>query len=205
MQFANPFSRKEREHRNLLAPDGSLRVAEVKPTARTVRREPQRRSSHVLAWLLAVGVGAAIAMVAVVSMQDPRTLGTQIDDTVARFRNAGDEATKTVADSQNAAADASRNAIDGVGTAIDDAGITTKVKAALAVDPALSAARIEVHTDNGIVRLEGPAPDAAAKARASVLAAAPQGTRGVDNRLALPQPGNVVAAAAVPVPEPAKR
>jgi osmotically-inducible protein OsmY len=50
-----------------------------------------------------------------------------------------------------------------------------------------------VTTTQGIVRLEGPAPNATAKERATVLAGAPEGVRGVDNRLALPQPGQVVA------------
>ncbi|MFG6433417.1 BON domain-containing protein [Roseateles sp. LYH14W] len=187
------FFAKEREPRSLIAPDGSLRVAETRPGARVVTPGPQRRTG-VLAWLLALGVGAAIAVVAIVTMQDSRSLGTQVDDAVARVKNMGDQAGQTVADSQSAAAEASRTALDGVATAIDDTGISAKVKAALAVDPALSASRIEVQTANGVVRLEGPAPDEAAKARATMLAAAPDGVRSVDNRLVLPQPGNVVAA-----------
>ena len=196
MQFRNPFSRKTREPRSLIAPDGSLRVPEGAPRPHkvVVVTEPRRRS-HALAWLLALGAGAAIALVAVTAMQDPRSVGTQLDQAVSNVKDVGNQATQTVAETPNVAADVSRKALTGVGAAIDDAGITTKVKAALAVDPALSAARIEVHTDNGIVRLDGPAPDEAAKARATVLAGAPQGVRGVDNRLALPQPGSVVAVA----------
>lgn len=94
-----------------------------------------------------------------------------------------------------AAAQRSRQALAAVTTALDDSAISLKVKTALAADPALSAARIEVSTEQGVVRLEGPAPDVAARARASVLAGAPQGVRAVDNRLALPQPGNVVSVA----------
>jgi len=184
--------------RSLLNPDGSLRVADTAPRPHKVVVVEPRPRSRVLPWLLTLGAGAAIAMVAVVAMQDPRSVGTQLDHAVANVKDVGTQAEQTVIDSQNAAADASRSAVNGVGTAVADAGITTKVKAALAVDPALSASRIEVHTDNGIVRLDGPAPDAAAKARATVLAGAPQGVRGVDNRLALPQPGAVVATAAEP-------
>lgn len=198
------FFAKQPEPRSLIAPDGSLRVAEARPAARVVPPPAQRRTS-VFAWLLALGVGAAIAAVAIVTMQDSRSLGTQVDDAVAKVKNVGDQAGQTVATSQNAAAEASRTALDGVSTTIEDAGISTKVKAALAVDPALSASRIAVQTENGVVRLEGPAPDAAAKARASVLAAAPEGVRSVDNRLVLPQPGNAVAATAVPVPAAAPR
>lgn len=198
MRFTNPFSRRDRAPRSLIAPDGSLRVADTTPRPRKIVVAEAPRRSHVLPWLLALGLGAAIAVVAVVALQDPRSVGTQLDAAVASVRNAGDQAGQTVIHSQNAAVDASRNALGGMTAAIDDAGITAKVKAALAVDPALSAARIDVSTGNGVVRLDGPAPDAAAKARATVLASAPQGVRGVDNRLTLPQPGHVVAAAAEP-------
>jgi hypothetical protein len=200
MRFRNPFSRRDREPRSLVTSDGSLRVPDAAPRPHKVVVVEPRRRSHVLPWLLALGVGAAIALVAVVAMQDPRSVGTQLDAAVAGVKDAGNQAGQTVAGSQNAVVDASRNALNGVGTAIDDAGITTKVKAALAVDPALSASRIEVHTDSGIVRLDGPAPNDAAKARATVLAAAPQGVRGVDNRLTLPQPGSVVATNDAPPP-----
>lgn len=188
------FSKQpQSQPRSLIAPDGSLRVPETRPAARVVQAAPQRRGG-VLGWLLALGLGAAIAVVAVIAMQDSRSLGTQLDDAVARMMSVGDQAGRTVADSQQAAVQASRSALDGVATAIDDSGISAKVKAALAVDPGLSASRIDVQTENGVVRLEGPAPDEAAKARATVLAAAPEGVRSVDNRLVLPQPGNVVAA-----------
>ena len=184
-------------------PDERPAASGAPPRPRLLKRREPHRTSHAIGWLLVLGVGAVIAMLAVMASQDPRSVGTQLDDTVASVRNLGNEAGQTVVDSQNAAVQASRNVVDGVSTTIDDAGISTKVKAALAVDPALSAARIDVSTNNGIVRLEGPAPDGAARSRASVLAAAPQGVRGVDNRLTLPQPGNVVAvseAASRPTP-----
>ncbi len=181
-----------------LPPSPELSPAEsaAPPRPRLVkRREPHRSSSRAVGWLLALCVGVAIAMVAVATMQDPRSVGTQLDAAVASVRNLGSQAEQTVVDSQHAAVEASRSVVDGVSTAIDDTGISAKVKAALAVDPALSASRIDVQTENGVVRLAGPAPDAAAKERASVLAAAPQGVRAVDNRLTLPQAGNVVAVA----------
>lgn len=174
--------------------DPNLRASKD-PLAPRVQRLAPRRPARLLGWFLALGVGAAIAAVAFVVMQDPRSVGTQLDDSVASVRDVGNRAGQTLTDSQNAATQVSLGAVEGVSTAIDDAGISTKVKAALAVDPSLSAARIVVSTDKGIVRLEGPAPDVAAKDRATVLAGAPQGVRGVDNRLTLPQPANVVAVA----------
>jgi hypothetical protein len=183
--------------RDRLPPYGqpSDRDAEAPPPSRHWADDRVRRRSSAGAWLLALGLGAAITAIAVASLQDPRSVGTQLDDAVASVRGLGQRMGQTVADSQNAAVQASRNAVDGVGTAIDDTGISLKVKTALAADPALSASRIEVSTTNGVVRLEGPAPDAAAKERATVLAGAPQGVRGVDNRLALPQASRVVAIA----------
>jgi osmotically-inducible protein OsmY len=67
-----------------------------------------------------------------------------------------------------------------------DTGITVKVREALASDATLAAVPIAVSTDHGVVKLEGQAPDAQAKARATVVAAATSGVRGVDNRLTLP-------------------
>lgn len=160
---------------------------------RVIYRE---RRSNGLLWALLAGVAITVGAVVVMNMNDPRSIGTQLDDTISSVRNVGSEAGSTLTATQDAAAQASRDALDGVAAAIDDTGISAKVKAAIAVDPALKASRIIVSTERGVVRLDGPAPDAAAKDRATVLASAPAGVRGVDNRLTLPQAGNVV-----PVPD----
>lgn len=164
------------------------------PVADTAPASPRivRRRSGALGWLLALVVGAALALLIAHSLQDPRSMGTQLDDAIGQLRATGSQAEQRITDSQQAVADASSNAVAGVGTAMSDAGISLKVKTALAADPALSASRIDVDTVNGIVRLQGPAPDATAKARATVLAGAPQGVRGVDNQLALPQGSQIV-------------
>jgi BON domain len=64
-----------------------------------------------------------------------------------------------------------------------DAGITAAVRAALAADPTLAALPIAVNTQDGVVTLSGPAPDEPTRERAAVVAGAPEGVRGVDNRL----------------------
>jgi len=69
---------------------------------------------------------------------------------------------------------------------LEDAGITGKVKTALATDAMLSAAPIAVSTDHGVVKLEGQVPDTQARERATVVAAATAGVKAVDNRLTLP-------------------
>lgn len=181
--------------RNRLPPYGQPADAPLGQPKVIVKEVRPRGRSRAVGWFVALGLGAALAALAVSNLHDPRSLGTQLDDTVSHVRGLGNEVGRTVTDSQTAAVDASRTALDGVTTAIDDSAISLKVKTALAADPALSASRIEVSTAQGVVRLDGPAPDAAAKARATVLAGAPQGVRGVDNRLALPQAANVVAVA----------
>ncbi|CAM3716131.1 BON domain-containing protein [Roseateles saccharophilus] len=68
----------------------------------------------------------------------------------------------------------------------EDSGITAKVRMALATDAVLAAVPIAVSTEHGVVKLEGQAPDAQARERATVVAAATLGVKGVDNRLTLP-------------------
>ena len=80
-----------------------------------------------------------------------------------------------------------KNALKNLGTAAvsttDDAAITLAVSSALAKDAELRAARIDVETKAGTVRLAGPAPNAAAKARAGDIAKAVNGVATVDNQL----------------------
>ncbi|MCE4538637.1 BON domain-containing protein [Pelomonas sp. P7] len=175
-------------------------VPGAEPAAPTALPRPRRRwrrdarpPSRASGWLLALGLGAALALVTVASLSDPRSLGTQLDEAVAGLRGLGDRAGQGLAESRDAAAQASRGAAEGLGTAFSDAATSARIKAALAADPALSASRIVVTTRNGVVRLEGPAPDEKSRQRATVLASARDGVKAVDNRLVLPQPGQVVA------------
>jgi hyperosmotically inducible protein len=73
-------------------------------------------------------------------------------------------------------------AMDGV----SDAAITVAVHMALANDERLSVWRIDVHTVDGCVVLDGRAPDAGSRQRATLLAYGVQGVKVVDNRLSLP-------------------
>ncbi|MDB5960980.1 MAG: transporter [Massilia sp.] len=65
---------------------------------------------------------------------------------------------------------------EGTGEYVDDAVITTKVKAALAADPAVKATEVKVETFKGTVQLSGFVSSPAARARAIEIA---RGTRGV--------------------------
>lgn len=68
---------------------------------------------------------------------------------------------------------------------VDDATITSKVNASLAADRDLSAIRIDVDTQNGVVTLSGPAPSVTARERASEIARGVKGVSSVNNQLTL--------------------
>lgn len=70
----------------------------------------------------------------------------------------------------------------------DDALIAAKVTTGLAADKNLSALRIKVEARDGVVTLRGPAPSAAARARAEEIARNVQGVSSVNNQLNV-QPG----------------
>ena len=69
------------------------------------------------------------------------------------------------------------------GAAIDDAEITTKVKAAIFAEPGLQTLQISVDTVKGDVTLSGSVDTPANSERAKGLAAAVSGVKNVDNRL----------------------
>lgn len=70
-----------------------------------------------------------------------------------------------------------------VGTYVDDAAITTQVKAKFAEDPSVSAMRLGVETLRGTVQLSGFATSDAEKARAGQLARNVSGVREVRNNI----------------------
>jgi osmotically-inducible protein OsmY len=70
-----------------------------------------------------------------------------------------------------------------VGQYVDDATVTTRVKARMAEDPAVSAMRIGVETLNGTVQLSGFATSQAEKDRAGAMVRAVSGVRDVRNNI----------------------
>jgi hyperosmotically inducible periplasmic protein len=69
------------------------------------------------------------------------------------------------------------------GTVVDDAVITTRVKAALVGDPATKARNIEVETSRGVVQLSGAVGSEDAKAEAERVAGTVKGVRAVRNKI----------------------
>ena len=137
--------------------------------------------------ILGAGIlGAGIAALAVSSLYDTRSWGTRLDSGVASAQDQMHSQVSALQGAASAAATGTALATEKVADALGDVGITAAVKTALAADPALSALKIEVSTHDGVVRLDGPAPDQKARDRAQVLAAAPQGVISVENRLVVP-------------------
>lgn len=150
-------------------------------TLRSAQFRPRRRR-----WpgLVAAGLlGAAITAVAVSSWYDPRTVGQRLDAGISATERGVQQQVGDIKAGAAQVAEDSAKATQQLAASVGDAGITAKVKAALAADPTLSALSIDVDTHDGIVTLKGPAPDAKSRDRAGVLAAAPEGVRNVDNQL----------------------
>lgn len=69
------------------------------------------------------------------------------------------------------------------GQTVDDAGITTAVKAKLAGEKAVTLTRIDVDTNQGVVALNGVVDTSATKQRAEELARQVNGVKSVVNNL----------------------
>ena len=75
------------------------------------------------------------------------------------------------------------------GAALSDAAITTKVKAKFAADSTVSATKIHVDTDNGVVKLTGTAKSRDEAAKAAEIAKSTEGVASVDNAIQVSQAG----------------
>lgn len=128
-------------------------------------------SNHQRAAALIAGM-LALTLAACGNKTDDRTAGQKVDAAVAKTGQAADQAKAKAADAGATVADK-----------IDDATITASVSAGLAKDSELSAVKIDVDTKGGTVMLNGPAPTAAAKARAEEIAKGVKGVSSVQNKL----------------------
>ncbi|MGJ7529519.1 BON domain-containing protein [Variovorax sp. GB1P17] len=166
------------------------------------KSNPITAMPHSRVWLAVLVAGAALTLAAC-DKSDNRTAGEKLDSAVAKTEQAADTAAakteqalkdaKAKADASGTTADVkegmanAKEAIKDAGAAVsatvDDAAITASVSAGLAKDPDLSAIKINVDTKGGAVSLKGPAPSAAAKARAEDIAKGVQGVTSVDNQL----------------------
>ena len=151
---------------------------------------------------LALVLAGGVLVLAACDKGGPQTAGEKLDTAIAKTEQAGDQAK---ANAERLAKEAGRSGATmesaikrevedakkqaektaGVPAAanVDDAAITAAVSAGLAKDPDLRATRIDVDTKGGTVVLKGPAPNAAARERATEIAKAVKGVSAVDNQL----------------------
>jgi osmotically-inducible protein OsmY len=120
---------------------------------------------------LSLALTAALALSAC-GRDDNQTAGQKVDEAVAQSKSAAEQARQST-----------REATADVKKVAGDATITTKVNAALTADDKLKATRIDVDTKDGRVTLNGSAPDAESRDRATTLAQAVDGVVAVENRL----------------------
>jgi hyperosmotically inducible protein len=69
------------------------------------------------------------------------------------------------------------------GTVLDDATITSKVKAALIADPDISAFKINVDTDKGVVKLKGEIKSLALRRKVETIVRGVEGVQSINNQL----------------------
>ena len=139
-----------------------------------------RHSRHWLASILACGV---LALTACGDKAGDQTAGQKVDSAIAKTERAGGDAKAKSESATASTKEAVKDAGASVAGAVDDASITAAVSTGLAKDPDLSAIKIDVDTKGGTVSLSGPAPNAAAKARAEEIAKSVKGVSAVNNNL----------------------
>lgn len=141
---------------------------------------------------------ASAALVGCDRPGDQTATGQRTDTVVARSDQPGaatrDRSSQTANDARGTARDmaqdtkqAGQQAGERTGNAVNDAVITTSINAELAKDKSLSAMKIDVDTAGGRVALNGSAPDAASKERATQLAQNVKGVVSVNNQLTVQQ------------------
>ncbi len=146
--------------------------------------------------LLALTLLAALAGC---QRQEGETVGQKLDQVLGRTKQAardleqgGKQAAQDARQSMGAGPERKEPGKEGadqsstsLGTKVDDAGITAKVKTGLSADKDLAANKIEVDTNDGVVTLKGEVPNAAARSRADQIARNVKNVKNVNNQLAV--------------------
>ena len=156
--------------------------------------QPFTLSRKLKAVTLALPIIALAALTACGKQSDGQTAGQKLDSAVASTQQAAAEAKAKAEVSMAKAGDAMKDAtqkaeasgtktVQSMAGKADDAAITASVSAEFAKDADLSAFKINVDTKNGNVTLNGPAPSAEARDKATKLAKSIKGVASVSNNL----------------------
>lgn len=145
---------------------------------------------------VAIAMLLAVALAGCDKPNPNETVGQKLDRAVETTREKATEAGDKIAATANKVTDkieakseqAARTfESSDAKAALSDTAITASVKAGLLKDPDLSAVKIEVETNNGVVALNGVAKDPAARERAEVIAKSVKGVNGVRNNVVVRQ------------------
>ena len=138
-------------------------------------------------WHRGAAVALAVVLAAGLAACDKKpgepTAGQKLDTAVEKTEAAANEAKQKMESAAQDASQAAQNAASNAAAVLDDTAVTTKVKAAFAADPNLSAVLINVDTKDGVVSLSGPVKTPADAEHAAKLAQAVEGVKSVVNDL----------------------
>lgn len=109
-------------------------------------------------------------------------VGQSMENAASDASAATASAMDSASGAMNNAGQEASNAASNAGQAIDDATVTTKVKAALLADETVKGLNINVDTKDGVVTLKGNT-DTAQKTRAEEIAKTVEGVKSVENQL----------------------
>jgi len=131
---------------------------------------------------------AALALVTALTAcsknnEDERTAGQRLDGAISEAKQSAQETRQDAKQAMTDAEQSAARAADKTTQAAGDMTITAKINAALVADDKLKATQINVDTQAGQVTLTGQAPDAQSRERATMLAAAVDGVKNVNNQL----------------------
>jgi hyperosmotically inducible protein len=114
-----------------------------------------------------------------------KTVGQKIDSGMDTAKDKLAESSDSAKDKLAESSDALKNGTEKAATAVEDAAITTKVKAEILRDPALKLTDINVETNQGIVILSGMVDKPQDAERAVRIARAVGDVKSVENKLAV--------------------
>lgn len=126
--------------------------------------------------LVAIFAAGTALFTAGCSDRSNETVGQKVDRTTDKMATSTERTADKMATSTERAADKTA-------AVIDDATITTKVKAAVLAEPGLKTLQINVDTKNGLVTLNGTVDTPQLKERAMQVAQSVEGVKSVSDQL----------------------
>lgn len=144
--------------------------------------KPKEKPMKSLNKLASITVLSAMVLLATgCDRKDNDTTSSENTTTGERLDNTTDAAKQEMKEAGNYV----EQKTDSAGQSIDDAAITTTIKAKLVADDELKAIDINVDTAKGIVTLTGAAPSSTAVERATTIARGVDGVSDVKNQLTI--------------------